>query len=173
MRQTSTKGVQNKRRLSEERGQLGIMPGTEIWQFYQILYTQNSICPGQNSLGFRNTNWSPNPGQTEWKSPKKNLPYGRLPRSGKPQIENEKKLKERQVLGPCQKSCENDSFTNYNGCTLNGPKSLHKETVISGNRRTGWNYLNTSIIKIDQNTEKSPGDPRRLAVTLTPVNTAS
>ncbi len=31
-------------------------------------------------------------------------------------------------------------------------------------------HLNYSIIEIGQNTEKSPGDFRRLAVTQTPVN---
>ena len=30
-------------------------------------------------------------------------------------------------------------------------------------------HLNYSIAEIGQNTEKSPGDPRRLAVTQTPV----
>ena len=38
-----------------------------------------------------------------------------------------------------------------------------------GNKRTSGDHLNYSIIKIDQNTEKSPGDLRRLAVTQTPV----
>ena len=30
-------------------------------------------------------------------------------------------------------------------------------------------YPNYSIVKVEQNTEKSPGDLRRLAVTQTPV----
>ena len=38
-----------------------------------------------------------------------------------------------------------------------------------GNLRTSGNYPNDIIIKICQNTEKSPGDLRRLAVTQTPV----
>ena len=37
--------------------------------------------------------------------------------------------------------------------------------------RTSGDHPNCSIIKIGQNTEKSPGDLRRLAVTQTPVNT--
>ena len=38
-----------------------------------------------------------------------------------------------------------------------------------GNKRTSGDYPNYSIIKIGHNTEKSPGDLRRLAVTQTPV----
>ena len=37
------------------------------------------------------------------------------------------------------------------------------------NKRMGGDHLNDSIIKISQNTEKNPGDLRRLAVTQTPV----
>ncbi len=33
----------------------------------------------------------------------------------------------------------------------------------------GWEYPNYYIIENDQNTEKSPGDLKRLAVTQTPV----
>ena len=38
-----------------------------------------------------------------------------------------------------------------------------------GSRRTGGDHPNDSIIENGQNTEKSPGDLRRLAVTQTPV----
>ena len=38
-----------------------------------------------------------------------------------------------------------------------------------GNKRTNGDHLNYSFIKIGQNTEKSPGDLRRLAVPQTPV----
>ena len=38
-----------------------------------------------------------------------------------------------------------------------------------GNNRTGGGCPNYSIFEIGQNTEKSPGDLRRLAVTQTPV----
>ena len=38
-----------------------------------------------------------------------------------------------------------------------------------GSWRTSGNHLNYSIIENGQNTEKSPGDLRRLAVTQTPV----
>ena len=38
-----------------------------------------------------------------------------------------------------------------------------------GNKRTSGDHRNNSIVKIGQNTKKSPGDLRRLAVTSTPV----
>ncbi len=38
-----------------------------------------------------------------------------------------------------------------------------------GNKRTSGENPNYCIIEIDQNTEKSPGDLRRLAVTQTPA----
>ena len=39
-----------------------------------------------------------------------------------------------------------------------------------GNKRTVGDHPNYSLIEIDQNTEKSPGDLRRLAVTQTSTN---
>ncbi len=36
-----------------------------------------------------------------------------------------------------------------------------------------WTTTNYNIVKIDQNTEKSPGNLRRLAVTQTPVKKPS
>ena len=38
-----------------------------------------------------------------------------------------------------------------------------------GNKKTIRDHPNYSVIKVRQNTEKSPGDLRRLAVTQTPV----
>ena len=48
-----------------------------------------------------------------------------------------------------------------------------KETVIKDLeiRGSSRDHPNNSIIKIEQNTEKSPGDLRRLAVSQTPVRT--
>ena len=43
------------------------MQGTEIWPYYQLVYAQTRIFTGEwdtlNSLGFLDTNGSPNPGQ--------------------------------------------------------------------------------------------------------------
>ena len=48
------------------------------------------------------------------------------------------------------------------------PQRLGKRPRRVGNR-THKDHLNYSFVKIGQNTRKSPGDLRRLAVTQTPV----
>ena len=40
-----------------------------------------------------------------------------------------------------------------------------------GNKRMSRDHPNYSIVKISQNTEKSPGDLKRLAISQTPVKT--
>ena len=66
--------------------------------------------------------------------------------------------------------------TNCNWCAQNNPKRVGKGTGRLGNQRTSgdhpyysqvWYY--SHITKVSWNTEKSPGDLRRLAVTQTPV----
>ena len=42
-----------------------------------------------------------------------------------------------------------------------------------GNKRTGGDHPNYSIIKIGHNTEKSPGDLRTLSITQTPIRNPS
>ncbi len=49
------------------------------------------------------------------------------------------------------------------------PKRIGKGTCGDDNKRMNGNYPDDSIVNIGQNTEKSPGDLRRLAVTQTPV----
>ena len=44
-----------------------------------------------------------------------------------------------------------------------------EDLEIKRNKRTSLDHLNYSIVEIGQNTEKSPEDLRRLAVTQTPV----
>ena len=51
------------------------------------------------------------------------------------------------------------------GTVLNG---LEKTGGIGSNKKT-QNYSDHSIVEISLNTEKSPGDLRRLAITQTPV----
>ena len=63
---------------------------------------------------------------------------------------------------------ESDGDTNCNWDTCNNPQSLAKETSGHGNKRTNGDTPDYSIIKIEQNTEKSPRDLRRLAVTQSP-----
>ena len=65
---------------------------------------------------------------------------------------------------------EGDSDTNCNRCAWNNPQRFGKGTRKLKNQRTRRDHPNYSIIKTIQNTEKSPGGLRRLAVAQTPVN---
>ena len=49
-----------------------------------------------------------------------------------------------------------------NLCAWNGPQMLGKEAERAENQRTNRDYQNYSIVKIGQNTEKSPGNLGRL-----------
>ena len=49
------------------------------------------------------------------------------------------------------------------------PKDMEKNPEGIGNRRKNQNHPNCSIVEIGYNTEKSPGNLRRFAVTQTPV----
>ena len=54
-------------------------------------------------------------------------------------------------------------------CSCYNPKLIGTDTGRLENKRTSRDHNDNSIIKIGQNTEKSPGDLRRLAITQTPV----
>ena len=64
---------------------------------------------------------------------------------------------------------ESDDYTNCNWCSWYIQPMIGTRTGGLGNNGTGEDCPNYSIIEIGQNTEKSPGDLRRLAVTQTPV----
>ena len=64
---------------------------------------------------------------------------------------------------------ERDDHTNCNWCFWYSHQKIGTRTGGLGNKRTGRDCLNYYIIEISQNTEKSPGDLRRLAVSQTPV----
>ena len=51
-----------------------------------------------------------------------------------------------------------------------GALSSVTKKLVQGNNRTDGDCPNNNIIEIGQNTEKSPGDLRRLAVTQSPAN---
>ncbi len=57
---------------------------------------------------------------------------------------------------------EGDGDTSCNWCTWNNTRKIGKRTE---NKRTSGDHTDIRIIKIGQNTEGSPGDLRRLAVT--------
>ena len=64
---------------------------------------------------------------------------------------------------------ESDGDTDCNRCArYNHQKYRHRDWRI-GNMRTSGEHPNDRFIKIIQNTEKSPGGLKRLAVTQTPV----
>ena len=60
-------------------------------------------------------------------------------------------------------------YTNCNWCFLYSHQRINKGTVGLGSKRTSGDNPNYGITEIRQNTEKSPGDLRRLAVAQTPV----
>ena len=67
---------------------------------------------------------------------------------------------------------ESDVYTNYNWCSWYSHQRINKGTGGLGNKKTSGEHPNYCIIDISQNTEKSHGDLRRLAVTQTPVKSA-
>ena len=62
---------------------------------------------------------------------------------------------------------ESDGDTNCNWCTRYNYQRIDTRTG-AGNKRTGGDHPNYSIVEIGQNTEKSAGDLQRLAVTQNP-----
>ena len=64
---------------------------------------------------------------------------------------------------------ESDGDTNCNWCTWNGPHRLGKWTGRAVNWRSNGDHPNYTITKIGLNTEKSPGDLTRLALTQIPI----
>ena len=62
-----------------------------------------------------------------------------------------------------------DNYTNCNWCVWNSDKRITKGTGGLGSWRMGGDHPNGSTVENGQNTEKSPGDLRRLAVAQTPV----
>ena len=64
---------------------------------------------------------------------------------------------------------ESDGDTNFNWCSWYSYQRVNKGTGGLGGRRTSGDHQNYSIIEIGQNTEKSPGELKRLTVIQTPV----
>ena len=97
-----------------------------------------------------------------------------LCRPGGSQIENQRKRKERQVLRPCKRTKTvmehgGDGDTDCIWCTWNDPQLLGNEAGRVGNRWTSRDYPIHCIAKNVQDTEKSPGNLRRLVITQTPL----
>ena len=64
---------------------------------------------------------------------------------------------------------ESDDYTNCNWCSWFSHQRIDTRTGKLGKNRTNGNHPNYRIIEIGQNTEKSPGDLRRHAVSQTSV----
>ena len=63
---------------------------------------------------------------------------------------------------------ESNSYTNCRKCSWYSHQRFGKRTGGLESWRTSGDRPNNSIVKNGQNTEKSPGDLRRLAVNQTP-----
>ena len=68
---------------------------------------------------------------------------------------------------------ERDGDTDFNKYTRNNPKRHGKGTGTLVKKQTSENHPNFSIIKINENTEKSPGAMWKLAVAQTRYKTNS
>ena len=73
--------------------------------------------------------------------------------SGRSQSENERKGKDRQIIGPCQRiekpvEHEGNNDTNCHRSTWNGLQRLGKKTGGIGNQRKNQDHLDHSIVKI-------------------------
>ena len=64
---------------------------------------------------------------------------------------------------------KSDGDTNCNWHAQFSHQKISTEMGWLGNKRTSEDYPNYTIIKISQNTEKSPGNLKRFAVSKTPV----
>ena len=64
---------------------------------------------------------------------------------------------------------EVDNYTNRDWCFRHSYQRIIKGAIGLGNKRTSEDHPNYYNIENGQNTEKSPGDLKRLIVTQTPV----
>ena len=99
------------------------------------------------------------------------MPFSRIWRFGAPLSKNKRKRKDRQILGLCsgtKKNCGKSGWR-YTYCSWsvwNSLQVLDKETGGIGNQRKNQNHQYHCNAKISKNTEKSPGDLRRLSLSL-------
>ena len=64
---------------------------------------------------------------------------------------------------------KSDGNNNCDWCTRYSHQTISTRTGELGNKRSSGDHKNYCIFEIGQNTEKSPGDLRGLAVSKTPV----
>ena len=83
--------------------------------------------------------------------------------------ESEKKDKYLNLARNLKKKLWNIVYTNRDWCFRYSNRKIIKRTGGLGSWRTSGDHPNYIIVENDQNTEKSPGDLRRLDVNQTPV----
>ena len=86
--------------------------------------------------------------------------------------ENKRKRKDRQILDKKKKRTgehPGEVDINCSWCTGNSLKKIGNGIGTVGNCRKNRDHSDQNILEIGQNTEKSPGDQRRIAVTQTSV----
>ena len=107
------------------------------------------------------------------KKKKENLPNSGLCRPGRLQSKVKGSEKWDKYLEFArelkQTEHEGNGDTNCNWHTWNNLQRIGNGSGSLGNKRTSGDHPNYSIIKIGQNSQKRPGDLRRLAVKQTPV----
>ena len=74
--------------------------------------------------------------------------------------ENERKQKDKQILGCCQWTekaveHENDGNVNNTGRVKTSPQGLGKETSTVENQKKNWDHIDHSIVEIGENTQSS------------------
>ena len=130
-----------------------------------MVYAQLRICPrewnAQTSLEFWDTNGSPNISQKTRPSDSQQKKRTWIVDFAIP-VNHRVKLKE---------SKKQDKYLdlNCNWCPQYNHHRISTGTGGLGNKRMSRDHPNYGIVKIGQNTEKSPGDLRRLAVIQTPM----
>ena len=103
------------------------------------------------------------------------MPYSEVCHPSRPQSENQRKLKERQVFGIWQRTekvVEYESDSNTNRRAKNVPRRIGKEDGSVEYWVTNRDQPNYSHVEIGRNFEKIPVDLRRLAVSQTPSSYA-
>ena len=91
-----------------------------------------------------------------------------------PQKEDKRNQKDWQIFRPCQRTKkavehEWDHDTNCSWHFWNSPKRLGRKTGVFEDQRKKLDHQDYRIVKIGQNTENSPGDLTRLAVSQIPA----
>ena len=147
-----------------------------------MVYAQPWRMTHINPLGLWHTNGSPNHGQ-------KTRPYNNQQKKKKEKRtckivdfailtehrvkfkESEKKDNSLDFARELKKTMEHevDNRTNRDWCSCYSHQRIIKGSGGLGDKRTGGDHPNYYIIENGQNTEKSLGNLRRLAVTQTPV----